>query len=427
MRRKDEDALEAYSFLSRAGEDIPGELAAGERRLRRSLLLLTSGCLALFLLLGVMGLRREDLSDLLQRPAYGDGDGSALVHLRMEYGGSSWEEDVSLDIPARELNQKEARELLDRCEVWLRSDVFGREQDLARVTGDLDLPLSFERGAVELSWTSSDPGRISEEGLVDLIGAGEGHPVELAAVLTAGGHVRQLRFTARLFPLEGDLSLSLQRESEALQRSMGDHLAWDRQILPEKSPFGAKADWTVPAEGLPWEIAGLLLLGLCGLLFSRTDALKRRLKRKKADFEREIPSMSMQMILLLDAGLTVDGAFQRLIRETRERDHPLYRAFADLAKESEATNLPFVNALYVYARQSGMRDLIRFSSLALDCSGRGSELAEKLDRERQQSWNGRLNQAKARAREAETKLCLPLMILLMVLVVIAIAPALLEL
>ena len=86
-----------------------------------------------------------------------------------------------------------------------------------------------------------------------------------------------------------------------------------------------------------------------------------------------------------------------------------------------------MNALYVYARQSGIRDLIRFASLALDCSGMGSELAEKLDRERQQLWNGRLNQAKARAREAETKLCLPLMILLLVLVVIAVAPALLEL
>ena len=89
-------------------------------------------------------------------------------------------------------------------------------------------------------------------------------------------------------------------------------------------------------------------------------------------------------------------------------------------------NVPFVNALYVYARQSGIRDLIRFSTLALDCSGRGSELAEKLDRERQQLYAGRLNQAKAKAREAETKLCLPLMILLLVLVVIAIAPALLE-
>ena len=78
------------------------------------------------------------------------------------------------------------------------------------------------------------------------------------------------------------------------------------------------------------------------------------------------------------------------------------------------------------ARQSGIRDLIRFSSLALDCSGRGAELSEKLDRERQQLWNVRLNQAKARAKEAETKLCLPLMILLLVLVVIAIAPALME-
>ena len=88
--------------------------------------------------------------------------------------------------------------------------------------------------------------------------------------------------------------------------------------------------------------------------------------------------------------------------------------------------MPFVNLLYVYARQSGLRDLIRFASLALDCSGRGSELAEKLDRERRQLWGSRLNAAKAKAREAETKLSLPLMLLLLVMVVIAISPALLE-
>ena len=134
----------------------------------------------------------------------------------------------------------------------------------------------------------------------------------------------------------------------------------------------------------------------------------------------------MQMILLLDAGLTVEAAFARLIAENEEQENPLYRSFSRLEAESKATNMPFVNLLYVYARQSGMRDLIRFASLALDCSGRGSELAEKLDRERQQLWGGRLNTAKAKAREAETKLSLPLMLLLVVMVVIAISPALLE-
>ena len=427
LRRRDEQALEPYAFLSWAGEDISGELAGCEKKLKRSLLICTAGCAVLFALAALFGTSSGELRDLLQRPAYGQQDETVLLHLELTSDEASWAQDVEVEIPARELTRREAEELFDRCEEWLRTQILGCGQDTLRVTGDLLLPSVFEGGPAEISWASSDPARIAEDGSADLVGASEGQAVELTAGITAGEFSRLLRFTALLAPSGADLSSSLQMESEALLRSLPDAVTETEQVLPDRSPFGASADWSLPGEGLPWEVIALLLLGVTGLVFSRTDALKKRLRREKSAFEREIPGMSLQMILLLDAGLTVEGAFQRLIRENRDSDNPLYRAFASLDEESRATNLPFVNALYVYARQSGIRDLIRFASLALDCSGMGSELAEKLDRERQQLWKGGVNQAKARAREAETKLCLPLMILLLVLVVIAVAPALLEL
>ena len=427
LRRRDEQSLDGYAFLQQAGEDVASELDRLQKRLKRTLLLCGLACFVLFVLIVLLGRQEKSLEEVLQRPAYDEPDGQAALHLALNWKETLWEQDLLLDLPSRELTKREAEERFDQCAAWLETEVFGKNQPLERVTADLKLPLQTPAGSVALCWSSSDPSRIAEDGRVNLTGARDGEKVVLSASLQAGEFGRDLFFPAVLAPSAAkDLSHSLQAETERVLQDLPGSLTDLRQDLPQKSPAGAEAFWTVQKPELPWEIAGVFILAASFLLFSRTDSLKRRLKAQKAAFEQEIPNMSLQMILLLNAGLTVDGSFQKLVEENRDRDHPLYRALASLEAESRATNLPFVNALYVYARQSGIRDLIRFSSLALDCSGRGAELAEKLDRERQQLWNVRLNQAKAKAKEAETKLCLPLMILLLVLVVIAIAPALME-
>ena len=428
LREKDEKDLENYSFLQEAGEDIAEQLDAASDRTFRLLAVCAAACFVLFVLLSLFGRGTADLPALLTRPEPDGAKKDADVLLQLSYGGETLEREVQLQVPPREWTRKEAGALSDRCERELREGFQTNGTDLNALHADLELPQISRDGNVSLTWSSSDPARITEEGRVDLTGAAEGQPVTLTAILTAGEHARQVQFECRLSPASAkDWSGSLALEADALLQGLPASLSDTQQMLPDESPFGAAAQWSALREGLPWEIPGFFLLIGAAVIFSRTDALKRRLKRQKTAFEQEISNMTMQMILLLDAGLTVESAFTRLIRENAEQDNPLYRSFAHLEAESRATNMPFVNLLYVYARQSGIRDLIRFASLALDCSGRGSELAEKLDRERRQLWNGRLDLAKAKAREAETKLSLPLMILLLVMVVIAISPALMEL
>ena len=427
MREKDEQILEPYGFLREAGEDIPGQLDAAAKRTKNTLCVCAAACLLLFLFAAVLGRSSKDLQTLLIRPEPDEDPRTADVTMQLTYGDVSVEQDLQLDIPSREWTRAEANALFERCEQELQEELSLRPGGLQALQSDLLLPLVSRDGFVTLTWSSSDPARVSEEGKVDLVGAKPGETVTLTAVLSLGDYTK--RVDLEVFPdpgPEADWKTSLRHESDALTQDLPALLTDTEQKLPAQSPFGAQAQWRPSKQALPWEIFGFALFACAAVLFSRTDGIQRRLRRRKNAFEQEIPNMTMQMILLLDAGLTVETAFTRLIAENREQDNPLYRAFERLSAESKATNMPFVNLLYVYARQSGLRDLIRFASLALDCSGRGSELAEKLDRERRQLWGSRLNAAKAKAREAETKLSLPLMLLLLVMVVIAISPALLE-
>ncbi|MDD3290217.1 MAG: type II secretion system F family protein, partial [Eubacteriales bacterium] len=154
--------------------------------------------------------------------------------------------------------------------------------------------------------------------------------------------------------------------------------------------------------------------------------IKKELRKKRRAVEEELPNLSLQLTLLLNAGLVVTAAFDEILRSNKDRSRPLYEILRDIHSRCDQTNESFVKALHRFAQTTGSRDFLRLSTLISDHAARGSELAEKLERERASLWEGRLQKARASAKEVETKLCLPMMLLLCVLVVIAIAPALME-
>lgn len=157
----------------------------------------------------------------------------------------------------------------------------------------------------------------------------------------------------------------------------------------------------------------------------RLDSVEK-LKQRRTEFENEIPNMTLQLIMYLNAGLVVSAAFDEMIRQNSYSDNPLYINLKIVKENCDKANLNFPSELFRFSQQTGNRDFLRLCMLILEHSGHGSELCDKLERERTQLWRSRLSNAKAHAKEAETKLCFPLMILLMVLVAISIAPAFMQ-
>ena len=145
LRSKDEDALSEYLFLQQAGEDLSAELDRAQEKLRKNLLFCGAVCLLLFLALALLGRETGDLSELLLRPAAGETDKSVTVSLDLDWQGESLQQDVTLDIPARNLTRQEANALLSAAEQWLRTEVFGKKQDLTAVTKDLRSETAAER------------------------------------------------------------------------------------------------------------------------------------------------------------------------------------------------------------------------------------------------------------------------------------------
>lgn len=427
FRRKEEHDLQEFAFLQVAGERIEEDLERSRQAFRRRAKACAIAFGGAFCLLSLLSLWPQRLEEELQRPAYGESDSRVEVVLTLDSRGRRVKQRVALDVPAQDLTRAEAERLLDSCSEWLTQLLRERDGTPLIASSDLDLPLAYGGGAVRISWESEDPLRLDEEGHIDAVGLVLPQRIGLRALLQAGEYSRTVDLPV-ILPADDPaaIDLSLQREATRLQARVAEEPLPDRLVLPAQSGFGADADWSLAKEGLPWEI--VFLGGMCclGLLFARTDPLKNRLKRQKTALEWDIPDLSLQLMLFLNAGLTVDAAFERVVQENRDRGRPLYAALEALRQGAKETNASFAAQFFSFAQASGQRDLIRLASLVLDCSGRGSELAGKLDRERAQLQSARMNAAKARARRAETKLCLPLMGMLLVMVIIAIAPALME-
>ena len=355
----------------------------------------------------------------LRRGAYGTAPGTVDVEAELSAQGRVVKREMTLYVQSKDPEETEASALLASCGKWLQDEVFADRE----VHGDLMLPQSYADGLVSISWQSSDPLRISENGQVDLLDLPTPCAVILTAVMTAGSFSENE--TLVLFPVNGDASdpeLSLLRLAEKLEQDLNDDSEGDLLRLPQRIGE-TEISWKIIGRHFPWELFFLGSMVLVFLYSSRYEKLKRQLRKKKASFERELPSVTLQLILLLNAGLVTDAAFEELLSRNREKDSPLYQSLNRLKQEVNEQNLSFSEEWLLFARKTGMRDLIRIASVISDNAEHGNELAGKLEREREQLWNSRISFAKAEAGKADTKLCFPLVLLLVSLVVLASAPA----
>ena len=169
----------------------------------------------------------------------------------------------------------------------------------------------------------------------------------------------------------------------------------------------------------------LLSLAVFAMAYAgRFDKYKNEFKRTEEAFNEALPELMLQLIILLNAGLVCDAAFAELCELNKDDSAPLYKALRYIREQSESMHLSFARQMYIYARSSRQKEFIRFANLVMEHERAGSELAEKLERERNMQLDQRINTARAKAKEAETKLCIPLMLLLLALIVISSAPAL---
>lgn len=379
----------------------------------------------LSVVLFLAGILRNPHEPFVDRPAAGEANIVSEWEVEARYDSHTFRRPMRILLKPKRPTEEEIRERIEASARRLDQIIAGENESLASVHADLLLPKYDEVNDVSIEWESSDPLRIDETGEVNVIGAPPGERVELTARLHVDGQERREIFVIRMGKArEVDVQRSLERVLKRLEKELGEEDENPVLTLPSSTEHAVQLRWK-PMSPSYWGLPLLAsLLGVTWLYFARYDLVHRQLLIRRGAVEEELPNLLLQLTLLLNAGLVITQAFDVILDQDGQERHALYEVLLSLRQRCRSSNESFLDAIAVVAKQSANRDFIRMASLISDHASKGSELAEKLEQERNHAWEGRLQHARGCAKEIETKLCLPLMMLLCALVVIAASPAL---
>ena len=195
-------------------------------------------------------------------------------------------------------------------------------------------------------------------------------------------------------------------------------------------------------ETLTWEVrkntgSDLFLILMLTMITAfcvyrnRFAAIEKRRREERESVLRQLPEFVNRLVLLLNAGMVLTGAFEKAVEESFSfscsKDDYFYGKLKDIYIASKTANASMNRELRRMAKESGIRELMRVSNIINDNINKGVELTDKLQAESEILWLNRKKSCEEKGRFAETKMTLPLMLFLMVLIIITVAPALLEL
>ncbi len=151
---------------------------------------------------------------------------------------------------------------------------------------------------------------------------------------------------------------------------------------------------------------------------------KRERKEKQHQQQNviaELPDFTNRLVLLLNAGMVLTSAVQKIAEE--ERHCYFYTELREIKKRMRNVNSTFAGEFQEFAKRSGVRELLRLSNIIADNLDKGSELVEKLEQESNFMWHMSKKQVEERGRTAESKLVFPMALMLLALILITAAPA----
>lgn len=158
-------------------------------------------------------------------------------------------------------------------------------------------------------------------------------------------------------------------------------------------------------------------------------------KRKEIEVSRQdilfsLPSFINNLLLLLNSGMVLREAMNTIAINYEKTDYSknqiLAKDYINLYYDAKNNGNSIINAFYIYASQSQIKELSRLGRILLDGEKRGIDLTSKLSEESKNIWEQKKQLALEKIRLTESKMSFPLGLLLISLILISAAPAMMQ-
>ncbi len=202
---------------------------------------------------------------------------------------------------------------------------------------------------------------------------------------------------------------------------------YDEQMKLPKEIEGKEIKWKEKAKHEGILVFGIALLTAGLVFFAKDRDLQTQLEQRKKEMKREYAVMISKYALLLEAGLTIRGAFFKIYQDSQKQDflkgNPLYEEMHYTCNELKA-GISESRAYENLARRIGMPEYAKLCGLLVQNLKKGNTaLIRRMKEEAREATEKNLQWRKAQGEEAGTKLLLPMSMMLLMVLVMLLLPA----
>lgn len=416
---------------------MKGRIKIRFRSLTAAKVCCVAGSLLLYgiLELAAGGGRLSSGAESLKRAAPGGGE---ICYELMVAGLDEADRDkrVLVKIPVRErrYTEKEETDLLEGLLPELQKQMQGENRSLKEVRQDLNLKSALEGYGVSIRWESENPQIVDSFGTIHNEQVPEkGEEVVLNAVVTGQQKEKVYKIPVTVLPKELSYEECLAEEFRrfADQRDLEQQTkGW--MALP--SVYHGRALTYYLPEYQDYRLIPFLGLLAAVLLQVQEKAKKERAKKRREELLLlDYSEIVSKLLVFVGAGLTVRGAWERIVnsyeeavKQGKREARPAYEEMARTASQL-ASGQAESRAYSEYGRRCGLQPYLKLSALLEQNRKTGSrQLRPALELEMVSAFEQRKNLAKRLGEEAGTRLLLPLLMMLGVVMVMIVVPAFLS-
>ncbi len=153
--------------------------------------------------------------------------------------------------------------------------------------------------------------------------------------------------------------------------------------------------------------------------------LNDKIQEKRLSIQIDFPEFINKMLLLVNAGLTINKAWEKIVADNR-KDTPLYRELSITMAEIRAGKGE-AQAYEEFARRCKIKEVIKcVSIIVLNLKKGGSQVVPALREQADDCWELRKAAAKQQGEKASSKLMIPMAIMLIGIIMVVVLPAVLS-
>ncbi len=350
------------------------------------------------------------------------------VHIDGEKG-----QELVLRVRERLYNQEQLKDLYNKAIKELEKTILGENSSLSRVETDLNLVTELPGYPFQIDWECQDYNIIGTDGQIrDSEVPKEGVTTGIKAIFTYEDFQAEYLFYINIYP--EPLSAE-EREKEkllkALEKANIDTENEEAFLLPDELE-GKKLEWNAQKDTQWLTILCLTFFTSVSVYFLKDDDLKKEVKKREAQMQREYPEIVSKLSVYLAAGMSIRMAWEKIVADYEKKrlknkfHYAFHYAYEEMkiACQEMKSGVSEMTAYDEFGKRCGMPLYRKLSTLLIQNMRKGStSLGTLLKEESRAALEERRNTARKAGEEAGTKLLLPMMLLLCMVMLMILFPA----